>query len=228
MKNLSVSMTRSEMVSGWIYLVLQLLPIPFALQLFSMFLPSPLSDAELNFIYFCINFLCTTVIFRKYIIANIKIAFTSLKKTLISAVCGYALYWGLAMAVSLFILAVYPDFINVNDDSISGMLTDSRELMLIGTIFLVPVTEELLYRGLIFRSLYEKNKLLGYVVSVLLFAVLHIMGYIDMYDAFHLFLCFLQYIPAGICLAWAYVNSDSIVAPILIHISVNAIGMLSM
>ncbi|MBR4864195.1 MAG: CPBP family intramembrane metalloprotease [Oscillospiraceae bacterium] len=228
MKNLSVSMTRSETIGGWVYLVLQLLPIPIALEIVSMYLPEPLSDAKLNFIYFCINFICTTVIFRKYLIANIRIAFSNIKKTLLTAVCGYALYWVLSIAISIFIVVVYPEFINVNDDSISGMLTDSRELMLIGTIFLVPVTEELLYRGLVFRSIYSKNKFLGFVVSIVVFAVLHIMGYIGMYEPFHLFLCFLQYIPAGICLAWAYVNTDSIVAPILIHIFVNAIGMLSM
>ena len=228
MKNLSVSMTRSEITGGWIYLVLQLLPIPLALDIFNQLQPTPMSDAKLNFIYFCINFICTTVIFRKYLIANIKIAFQNIKRTLRTAVCGYALYWGLAMAVSLFILAVYPEFVNVNDDSISNMLTDNRELMLIGTILLVPVAEELLYRGLVFRSIYAKNKLLGFVVSIFVFAVLHIWAYIGSYDLFHLFLCFLQYIPAGICLAWAYVNSDSIVAPILIHIFVNAIGMLSM
>ena len=228
MKNLSVSMTRSETIGGWIYLVLQLLPIPIALELFSMFLPEPLSEAKLNFIYFCINFLCTTVIFRKYLIANIKLAFAHMKKTLLTAVCGYALYWGLSLALGIFIMMVYPEFINVNDDSIGTMLADNRELMLIGTIFLVPVTEELLYRGLIFRSIYSKNKLLGYAVSIVVFALLHVMGYIGMYDAFHLFLCFLQYIPAGICLAWAYANADSIVAPMLIHIFVNAVGMLSM
>ena len=228
MNKLSVSMTRSELIAGWIYLPLQLLPIPFFLTVINMMLATPLSDAKMNFLYFCLNFLCVTVIFHKFLLGNLKNSFSAPGRTLLPAVCGYALYWGLALVVSFFILSVYPDFFNVNDDSISGMVAESRGLMIIGTVFLVPVTEELLYRGLIFRSIYNHNKLLAYVVSVAGFAVLHIVNYIGQYSFFHLFLCFLQYLPAGICLGWAYVRADSIVAPILIHIFVNAMGILSM
>ena len=44
-------------------------------------------------------------------------------------------------------------------------------------------------------------------------------------DITGLLLCFLQYIPAGIALGWAYVRSGSILTPILIHTLVNAIGV---
>ena len=43
-----------------------------------------------------------------------------------------------------------------------------------------------------------------------------------------LFLSFLQYVPAGLCLAWSYEKADSIWAPILIHIAVNQMGNLAM
>ena len=228
MNKLSVSMTRSESIAGWIYLPLQLLPIPMIISIVNMIMGDPLSEAQLNFVYFCLNFLCLTVIFHRFILANLKNAFSEMGRTLLSAVSGYALYWGLAFAVSTFVLMVYPDFFNVNDDSISGMLAENRGLMIVGTVLLVPVAEELLYRGLVFRSLYGHSKFLAYAVSVVGFAALHIVNYIGQYDFFHLFLCFLQYLPAGICLGWAYVRADSIVAPILIHIFVNAMGILSM
>ena len=43
-----------------------------------------------------------------------------------------------------------------------------------------------------------------------------------------LFLCLLQYVPAGISLAASYEYSGNIVTPILIHTAVNAVGMLAM
>ena len=46
--------------------------------------------------------------------------------------------------------------------------------------------------------------------------------------AITLLLCFCQYIPAGICLGWAYAKSGTIWCPVLIHMTVNQIGMLFM
>ena len=42
---------------------------------------------------------------------------------------------------------------------------------------------------------------------------------------FLLLLCLLQYIPAGLFLAWSYARCNTIVAPVLIHMTVNAMGL---
>jgi membrane protease YdiL (CAAX protease family) len=55
-----------------------------------------------------------------------------------------------------------------------------------------------------------------------------VLGYIGSADLLTLALCFLQYIPAGLCLAWAYDASGSIFAPVLIHTVINALGILSL
>ena len=125
-------------------------------------------------------------------------------------------------------MLISPDFFNVNDSAISTMVDQNTDLMAIGTILLAPVAEELFYRGLIFRGFYNKKPILGYLVSTLAFASLHVVGYIGLYSPLHLLLCLLQYIPAGICLGWAYAKTDCIFAPILMHIAINQIGILSM
>ena len=65
------------------------------------------------------------------------------------------------------------------------------------------------------------------VVSTVLFSLIHINNYIGYYDPLTMLLSFVQYIPAGICLAAAYEISGSIFAPVLIHTAVNAVGMLA-
>jgi membrane protease YdiL (CAAX protease family) len=80
----------------------------------------------------------------------------------------------------------------------------------------------------IFGSIYKRSRILGYAVSALVFAALHVIGYIGFFAPTHLLLCFLQYIPAGLCLAWAYVMADTIWAPILMHIAINQMGVLAM
>ena len=108
------------------------------------------------------------------------------------------------------------------------MLGTNRLLMLIGTVILVPPVEECLFRGLIFGLFHRRSRLAAYAVSSLLFCAIHVIGYIGYYEPLHLLLCFVQYLPAGLALGWAYEFSGSIYAPTLIHMAVNAIGILSM
>ena len=228
MKKLSVYMTRTEKILGWIYLFVQLLVLPEILVLGNLLLGSPLSDAELNFVFFCLNFICVTVIFHRFLAASAKVSFSAPWRCLRSAFLGFVLYWLLNFAVSILIAVVYPDFSNVNDASISTLVQENSQLMTFGTVLLVPLVEEVLYRGLIFRGLYERNRAVAYIVSTAAFGALHVVSYIGLYEPLHLIMCFIQYIPAGLCLAWAYVRADSVWAPVLIHITINQIGILSM
>ena len=119
-----------------------------------------------------------------------------------------------------------PDFFNANDQSVAAIAESHYIPTLICTVFLVPVAEECLHRGAVFGSLFQKNALLAYAVSTLVFSLVHINWMVG--DPMILFLSFLQYIPAGLCLAAAYHISGSITAPILIHMAVNAIGILAL
>ena len=116
----------------------------------------------------------------------------------------------------------------MNDESIGQLMEENTGLIQFGAVLLVPITEELLYRGLVFGSFYKRKPLAGYLISMTAFAALHVVGYVTMYEPLHLMLCFLQYLPAGFCLAWAYARADSIWAPILIHIAINQIGTAAM
>lgn len=228
MRKLSVTMTRTEKILGWIYLPLQLLVIPSVIFLVNLLIGNPLSDAESNFIFFCVNFICITLIFRRFLIQSAKVAIRTPFRCLQGAFLGFILYWVLSIVIGYVIMALYPDFYNVNDSSIGSMVQENSTLMAFGTVLLVPITEEVLYRGLIFRGLYNHSRFAAYAVSTAVFAALHVVGYIGMFEPLHLLLCFVQYLPAGLCLGWAYARADSIWAPILIHITINQLGIISM
>lgn len=228
MKTLTANLTKKEFIVGWIYLPVQMFLLPTIIMLVNLFAGSPLSDAESNFVYFCANFIGVTVIFWEFLRHNTVLALGNFRRTLFAAFKGMGIYFVLSFAVGMLITAVYPDFTNVNDASIDQMVDQNPLLMNIGTVLLVPITEELLYRGLVFRSIHGKNRVLAYVISILGFAALHVIGYIGSYEPLHLVMCLLQYLPASFCLAWSYEQADSIWAPILIHVSINQIGMLTM
>ena len=88
--------------------------------------------------------------------------------------------------------------------------------------------EECFYRGLIFRPLYGRSPWAAYLLSMAAFSLAHIVGYWGSYSLWEMVVCFLQYLPAGLCLAWSYTKSDTIFAPIVIHALVNAWGIWQM
>lgn len=228
MKNLTVQMRRSEVVLGLVYLVLQIFILPLALVVINALLPRPLSDAALNFVCFAINFICVTVIFHRYLIASFQVFVQDPWSILHTCLMGFGLYWLGSILVNMLVIYFDPEFSNVNDDNIAVLTGQNHVLMTIGTVLLVPVVEETLYRGVVFGRLYQKNPVIAYIVSVIVFSALHVFGYIGFYSPIRLLLCFLQYIPAGIFLAWTYVKANTIWAPVFIHMTVNLIGMLAM
>ncbi len=225
MKKLSVNFTKAERIGGWIYMLIQLLVLPTALLRLNQLLGSPLDKAEVNFLYFCLNFLFVTVIFRRYLLGCAKAALDRPGRVLAAIVIGLGAYWFLNYLVSVLILKLYPAFSNVNDASIDAMADMNYPLITIGTVLLVPVVEEVLFRGLIFRGLYNRSRFLAYAVSTVAFCLPHVVSYIGQYSPMHLTMCFIQYIPAGLCLGWAYGWSDTVWAPILMHTIINLIGI---
>jgi membrane protease YdiL (CAAX protease family) len=121
-----------------------------------------------------------------------------------------------------------PTFSNYNDAAIAEMSRGNAFLMLVGTVILVPPVEECLFRGVIFRNLYKKSHPAAYLISMMAFACIHILGYIGLYSPLELVLAVVQYLPAGLCLGWSYIRGDTILAPILIHAAVNYVTIRSL
>ncbi len=222
---LSISMTRRERLIGGSYLLLSLFVLPTLLVLVCSLLSIPLSESNLNLVYFALNFLCAVGIFHRFLIATIRHTANRIWRCLRFGAIGLLLYFLATELVGRGILWLRPDFFNVNDASISSMAYEYPLLWNFSAVFLVPISEELFYRGLVFQGLQERNRLVAYGISTAVFAAIHVLGYIGQYDWVTLALCFAQYLPAGLCLAWAYEKSDTIVAPILMHITINQIGI---
>lgn len=224
---LTHSLTRSEVILGWIWLIFQTLFLPALLVMANGLLDYPLSNAWINFLYFSINFLAVVIIFRQFLGRSVTNLGKNLLRTLKGAFLGFCVYYVSNIAMTELLEFLFPWFSNVNDENVISLLQLEFYPMLIGTVVLVPFTEEVLFRGLVFRGLYSKNRFLGYLISSALFCAVHILGYLASFDPLTLALCFLQYIPASLCLAWSYTQADSIFAPILIHTVINAMGVMA-
>lgn len=228
MKQLPVTMTPTEKYLGWIYWGLQLLVIPTALSMILPYFRLELSEIQFNFLFFALNFVSLTAILHRFLGKSARHAFRQPFRTLRYAFGCYVFFWISTLIMGAVLARFAPGFSNVNDDSIIGMVASDYTLTAIGTVLLAPVAEELMYRGLIFDSLYHRSPVGAFVLSTIVFAAIHVVGYIGLYRPTTLLLCFIQYIPSGLLLGWAYVRTGSIWAPILAHIAINQTSILTM
>lgn len=219
---LTAAPTRSETRLGLIWLLFTNMLMGTVLALLNTLLPRPLSVGMLNFIYFCVNFCVCIAIFHKFLRENLAAALDRLLPVVWYAVLAYLGYQVLTDLLTTLICMAVPDFGNVNDSNLQDMMAQDLVPLGIGTVLLVPLAEETLHRGLIFRTLYNRHPVAAYIVSIVVFATIHVVGYIGSYPPLTLLLCFLQYLPAGYCLCWCYKRTGTIISPILMHTIVNA------
>jgi membrane protease YdiL (CAAX protease family) len=227
MKKLRIQTTKNTELIAWCYLIFQQFFLPNTVVFLNGLLPYKMDTAVANFLIFCINFIFTTLLFGKFLWQHAQRFFLNPLPCLLTAVISFFVYLLANSLFSSLIISAFPNFSNVNDQTISTLFDEHFFLMAIGTVILVPVAEELLHRGLVFRVFYRKNPILGYVASALLFCAIHVVGYIGRYDSITLLICFIQYIPAALILCASYAQSDSIFVPILIHMTLNLIGVIN-
>ena len=225
---LGPGLSSAETLAGIIYLAVQLFVLPSVLHWFNRTMGGPLSEAELNFLFYFINFMAMLLIFQNFLSSSLRQALQHPILLCEAVILGLVGYYACMYCTEWIIDLLSPGYSNYNDEAIFAMSRSNSFLLFIGTVILVPPFEECMYRGLVFRNLYGKNKWAAYAVSILLFAIIHILGYLGKYAPLELLMAVLQYLPAGLCLAWAYTQSGNIFAPIMIHTVINAMGVAAM
>lgn len=228
-KRLSLRMTRRELLWGFGYFLFYLLVLPAALEiLFSLFswdYNSTEGHLRLSLIYNGTNFVAMLLIFHRFLgksLAAVKKRFWGFVQAVI---LGWVMYQAATTLVMLLCRLIRPDLQNLNNAFFADQARTNFTLTAIATIFLAPPVEECLFRGLLFRTIHQKSRVLAFAVSSLAFALVHVSSYLSDYGALGSLLLLLQYLPAGLALGWAYEKADTILAPMVIHMVINAISM---
>ena len=227
-KNLTVSPSRSESFWGIGYVFFNYTLLARLVPLLCRAVFPQMGESAINLIYFCVNCLAMFWILRRFLLRELCRFSESLPSVFRIAPLGLLIYFAGNILINAFILVYEPDFLNINDSNISQLLKKDNGLLILGTVLLAPVSEELMFRGALFGTIQRKTTSGAIAISTLLFGAIHVLNYISLYPVKAIVLSFVQYIPAGIALAWAHRKADSIFAPILMHITINTIGVLLM
>ena len=224
-------MTPGEQIAGVIFFLIYLLVLPFAtaplFRLAETLLGTSISEAMRNVIYYYILFAVTVLIFHKFLARtsrqladNLGVAFKTLGLGLVGL-------YGLNELVYRLTNLLVTNHTNLNDTTISAQIHDAPRVTLLIVIFLAPFVEEVLFRGLVFGNLKSKSRTVAYVVSCLLFALLHVWQFAVVRQDITYFLLVVQYLVPGLVLAWAYDHTGTLWSSILLHAAANALHVLA-
>ena len=122
-----------------------------------------------------------------------------------------------------YVLVLLDRIENPNNAAVMEMAAASGGLTKAMTVFLAPIVEEVLFRGFLFGSVRKKNRIAAYIVCTLCFSLYHLFGYILLDPANTIYL--IQYLPATLLLCSCYERTNTVWAPIALHMLVNAMAL---
>ena len=121
---------------------------------------------------------------------------------------------GIAASIEVYVLGIDPG--SENTMQIMDIARSNALFILIPAI-VAPILEEIIFRKIIFGSLYKKmNFFLAALISALIFGVVHM-------DLTHL----LIYAAMGFVFAFLYVKTKRIIVPIIVHAGMNTTVVLA-
>ena len=217
-------MSRTQVVLGWIYLAVHMVILPLLLSLYAAFSPNPVTDTQSNLVYFGIGALFVLCVMLPYLRRSFDLLLDRLRLCLLTILIAMMINYALSTFVAIFLMLGESLAENPNNSAIMELAEDNSGVIRGLAIFIGPVIEEVLYRGVAFGSIRRRSRGWAYVVSAALFALSHVWQYALAYQDAGLLLYALQYIPVTLALTWAYERSGSIWTSIFFHMGYNALS----
>lgn len=225
-------MTAGEQIAGVVFFVIYLLVLPFAaapmFRLAGKLMGMTISSALQNMIYYYVLFAVTIIIFHGFLGRTSRHFADNLGSACKTLVVGLIGLYGLNELVYRLTNLLFTNPTNLNDTTISAQIDDAPRLTLLIVVFLAPFVEEVLFRGLVFGNLKSKSRTVAYLVSCLLFALLHVWQFAVVRQDITYFLLMVQYLVPGMVLAWAYEHSGTLWTSIALHAAANALSVWTM
>ena len=225
-------MTYGAQIAWGVFFVIYLLVLPFVtnplFDLAGRLLAVSISAAMRDVLYYYILFAVTIIIFHGFLARTSRHLMDNLGGACKTAAAGLVGLYGLNELVYRLTNLIFTNRTNLNDTTISAQIDDAPHMTLLIVIFLAPFVEEVLFRGLVFGNLKSRSRALAYVVSCLLFALLHVWQFAVVKQDVTYFLLMIQYLVPGLVLAWAYDHSGTLWASIGLHAAANALSVWAM
>lgn len=214
-------MTRAEQARGWVFFALYLLAFPYLTSWIQrIWMPQgEIPAAEANLAYYAVLFVLAVLMLRRFLRSDFDRLLNDLPGNLAAGLMGFALWLALTSLVRrvpLPLESLLP-FQWRQEYSFAPRVT------VLVVVVLIPLIEEVFFRGLVFGVLRPKGRALAYGLSAVLFALASVWRYALNLGDWRYLLTAIYYLPAALALAWAYERGGSVWTAVALRIAMHAI-----
>ena len=180
--------------------------------------------AEANVVYYLIIASLTFLVFWSFLKTGFRLLLDWLPENLFAFVTGLVGAEVLSFLVGLIPLPVQ----NPNLISYPEQYYFAPTATVFILVVLMPLVEEPLFRGLLFGSVRNYSRPLGYVLSVILYSFYCAVQFVYAFGTLDLryLLLMIQYAPMALALAWCYDRGGSIWSAVALHMAINGFTLL--
>lgn len=220
------SLNKTERILGAFLLPVHILALPLLLGMLGDFWPTEISAAKLNTLYYLITFLLILLLMRKGLRRDWDRLCDYKLPCALLLVPTHLLCLVLSLVVALITVLMPESISELYNEAPPELITISGKGLFAAYVLLAPIVDETLFRGLVFGSLREKNRVLAYAVSIALYLVYCVWQYAVLNPNISILFYALQEIPAAFVLAWCYERSGTVWTPILYHAIYNFVPVI--
>ena len=217
-------MTKAEQRRGWVLLALYLFLFP-SLSLWLQRLWMGLGEgfaAGSALVYNVLVLLLVGLVFYRYLRKELDTLLARPADNLSAMLLGFALWLVLTTAVSRIPLPLE----NLTPFQWRQEMIFAPKITLLLVVVLLPLIEEIFFRGLVFGALREKSRVLAYACSTLGFALASVLGYaLSLRETLYL-LNGVEYLPVGLALAWCRERGGSVWSAVVLRMVISAVVLL--
>ncbi|MEG0365911.1 MAG: type II CAAX endopeptidase family protein [Coprobacillus sp.] len=200
--------------------------LKFIIVTFSIEMDLNTANAILNLISDLVMLIIVLFIMKDFLIVQWKDFFKNKKDNLVyGCLIGVGLIYAGSFIGGILTALFGGGQMSENQALIETITKSSPVLMIITTVLLAPILEEIIFRGILFGWAYEINPKLAHFISAFVFALLHIILALlagNVAEWIQIFSYFLM----AIVLSYLYEKTNNIFVPVLTHTLNNLITML--
>ncbi|MBM6722889.1 CPBP family intramembrane metalloprotease [Pseudoflavonifractor phocaeensis] len=209
---------------GWVFFALYVLLFPWVMGWVQRSFHGELPVAEANVVYYLLSATLVFLVFWTFLKHGFHLLLDWLPENLFAFGTGLAGWAVLSFLAWLIPLPVEnPNLLSYPEQYALAPLATVVIL-----VVLMPVVEEPLFRGLLFGTSRRYSRILGYLLSTLVYALYCVWQFVYAYGTvdFRYLLLMVEYLPMSLALTWCYDNGGSIWSPIALHMVINAVTLM--
>lgn len=216
-------MNRQEQARGWVFFALFVLVFPLLMGLIQRSMEGEPPIAEANVIYYLLSVTLVLLLFWSYLRNSFNALLDRLPENLLALVTGLA---GALALGRLVMLLPYP-VENPNPLDYAEQFQLSPAATVVILIALMPVVEEVLFRGLLLGSIRPYSRPLAWCVSVLGYSVYCVWQFVFSFGRVEprYLLLFAQYLPLSLGATWCCDRGGSVWSAIGLHMVLNGLTL---